>query len=203
MPPEAILFDLGGVIVPFDMTRGYAALERICNIPAAEIPRRILASDLVRRFETGAIEPREFVAQLSASLGLNASYEEFCRLWSCIFLPHELIPERAIATLAARHRLVLLSNTNALHFEMVAASYPALRHFHERALSYEVGWQKPAPEIYRAAIARAGCAPERCLFIDDLAVNVEAARREGLDAVQFLDWEALQPELAARGVVWE
>jgi len=199
---EAVIFDLGGVIVPFDMKRGYAALAPLCNFPAVEIPRRLAATDLVVRFETGGIEPREFVSALCTQLGLAVGYEEFCRLWSAIFLPDILIPESVFAAIGARHRLLLLSNTNALHFEMIAANYPVVRHFHEFVLSHEVGALKPAPEMYREAIRRAGCPPDRCLFIDDLAPNVEAARREGIDAVQFTGWEALQPMLAARGIAW-
>jgi len=200
---RTIIFDLGGVIVPFDMARGYAALERLSGCPAAEIPKRLAATDLVRRFETGGLEPREFVAQLSSHLGVNTSYEEFCSLWSCIFLPGTLVPEVAIEALHRRHRLLLLSNTNSLHFEMISASYPVLRHFDDVILSHEVGLLKPAPEIYAAAIARAGCFPGECLFIDDLAVNVKAARSAGIDALRFESWESLQPELRSRGIYWE
>jgi FMN phosphatase YigB (HAD superfamily) len=200
---RTLIFDLGGVLVPFDMSRGYAALERTCGCPAAEIPKRLGATDLVHRFETGRIGPRDFVAQISAQLGMRISYEEFCSLWSCIFLPHTLIPEHVIEGLHRGRRLLLLSNTNALHFDMIAATYPLLRHFDGFVLSHEVGLVKPAPEIYAAAVERARCAAHECLFIDDLQPNVEAARAAGLDAVRFENWEALQPELRARDISWE
>src|SRR5579885_201173 len=145
------------------MARGYAALERLSGCPAAEIPKRLAATDLVRRFETGGIEPRPFVAELSARLGLATSYEEFCSLWTCIFVPGTLVPEPVIEALHRNHRLLLLSNTNSLHFEMIAASYPVLRHFDDFILSYEVGLLKPAPELYAAAIERAGCPAGECL----------------------------------------
>ena len=199
---RAVLFDLGNTIVPFDFRRGYARMERLCRWPAAEIPKRLARTDLVQRFETGDLEPREFVRRLCADLGLTLTYAEFCELWSSIFLPDTLIPESLLASLAQRYRLLLVSNTNAIHFAMVRASYPLLGHFHEYVLSHEVGAAKPSPRIYGEAIARAGCAAGECFFVDDLPECVEGARREGMDAVRFESLSQLERDLRARGVVW-
>jgi HAD superfamily hydrolase (TIGR01509 family) len=74
-----------------------------------------------------------------------------------------------------------------------------LQQFHDYVLSYEVGAIKPSPLIYQEAIARAGCLPGECFFTDDALVNVEAARAEGIDAVQFQSLEQLRHELRKRG----
>jgi putative hydrolase of the HAD superfamily len=102
--------------------------------------------------------------------------------------------------LASRYRLLALSNTNPLHFAMVQEAYPLLRHFHGYVLSYQVGAAKPEAKIYREAIARAQCSPGECFFTDDMAVNIEAAREHGMDAVQFLSADQLDRELRARGL---
>ena len=154
------------------------------------------------RFETGLVEPREFVEQLSGILDIRVTYEEFCEIWSCIFLPHTLVPESILEGLRRRYRLLVLSNTNALHFAMVRQSYPILRHFDDFVLSYEVKAMKPAPAIYREAIARAQCRAEECFYTDDIAEYVEGARKEGIDAVQFVSGEQLERDLAARDIQW-
>ncbi|MFL5342400.1 MAG: HAD-IA family hydrolase, partial [Gemmataceae bacterium] len=46
----------------------------------------------------------------------------------------------------------------------------------------------------------AGCEPGRCLFIDDRADNIAAARRHGWRTVQYTDFDALVQELARLGV---
>ncbi len=199
---KAVIFDLGKVLIPFDFKRGYEAMEKLCGHKAAEIPARIGATDLVTRFETGLIEPEEFVGRLCALLDLPVAYDQFCEMWSCIFLPEPLLPEEWIESLRKRYRVLLMSNTNAIHFPMIRDRYPILRHFDEYVLSYEVKAMKPAPEIYREAIARAGCRPEECFFTDDIAAYVEGARRMGIDAVQFQSCDQLQHELKARGVEW-
>jgi len=200
---KAVIFDLGKVLIPFDFSRGYRAMEKFCDYPAAEIPRRIAATDLVHRFETGLVEPHDFVEQLSRMLDLRVTYEQFCEIWSSIFLPDTLVPDSLLAGIGERYRLLVLSNTNAIHFAMVRQNYPMLRYFHDLVLSYEVKAMKPSPAIYRVAIARAQCRPEECFYTDDIPAYVEGARREGIDAVQFESCAQLERELAAREIRWQ
>ena len=200
---QSVIFDLGKVIIPFDFKRGYERLEKVCPYPAAEIPRRIGSTDLVQRFETGLVEPRDFVEQLCRMLDLRIGYDQFCEIWSSVFLPDPLIPESLLQGLSQRYRLLLLSNTNAIHFHMVDQTYPLLRHFHDRVLSFEVRAMKPSPVIFREAIARARCRPQECFYTDDIAEYVTAARREGMDAVQFESRQQIERELVARGLRWE
>ena len=105
--------------------------------------------------------------------------------------------------LAAHYRLLLLSNTNAIHFEMLRASHPMLRHFHDLVLSYEVKAMKPRPEIFQAAIERAGCRAEECFYTDDIEAYVRAARSLGIDAVQFESAAQLGREFETRGIRWD
>jgi glucose-1-phosphatase len=189
------------VIVPFDFRRGYARLAPLCGIPVADIPGRIRATGLVERFESGQIEAKPFVAKLSDHLGLSISYEEFCEIWMSIFLPETLISEDLVETIAATHRLVVLSNTNPIHFDGVRERYPLLRHFNGFVLSHEVGAMKPSPIIYKRAIEVAGCAPEECFFTDDIQEYVDGAITMGIDAVQFQSAAQIREELRRRGVL--
>ena len=197
---KTILFDLGGVIVPLDFPRGFATLAPLTRFSAEELPERIGATDLVVRAETGQIQPEEFHQELSDLLGLETTFDEFRELWSSIFLPHTLVPESMLMSLARQYRLLLLSNTNAIHFAFIRERYGLLRHFEEFVLSYEVGVMKPESGIYKEAVSRAGCEANECLFIDDVEDNVEGAKRVGLNAVQFQGEEALREEFRARKI---
>lgn len=200
---KTVIFDLGRVIVPFEFRRGYAQIETLCGIPAAELPGRIAKTGLVPCFERGEIGPREFVRQFAESLNLQITYEQFCEIWCSIFMPETLVPEELLIGIRRRYRLLLLSNTNAIHFEMIRKSYPLLRHFNSLILSYEVGAMKPSPLIYQRAIEEAGCLAEECFFTDDMAEYVEGARRAGIDAVQFQSAAQIEEELKSRGVRWK
>ncbi len=200
---KTVIFDLGKTLVPFDFERGYRSLEEICGRRAADIAGRLRATDLVTSFETGLVEPEEFVRRFSACLEVDLDYARFCEIWSSIFFIHDpLIPESLLEALRRRYRLLLLSNTNAIHFTMLLESFPLLRHFDGYVLSYEVKAMKPAPEIYREAIARAGCRPEECFYTDDITAYVEGARRLGMRAVEFRSRERLEADMRAHGIEW-
>lgn len=198
---KTLIFDLGKVIVPFDLERGFSAFAKHGEKSPAEIAALIRDTDLLRRFESGEIEPKDFVRAMNDYLGTDASEDDFAKAWCSIFLPETLIPEPFLASLHERYRLLLLSNTNAIHFEMIVEAYPILRHFDEFILSYKVGAMKPSPLIYQAALAQAQCAPEECFFTDDIAEYAAGARAQGIQAVQFQNFEQLQQELRTLGVL--
>jgi glucose-1-phosphatase len=199
---KTIIFDLGKVIVPFDFKRGYDRLAPLCSLAPEQIPERLRGCDLVTRFESGQMEPREFVREIGSILGFEPDYDEFCDIWSCVFLPETLIPEKLVEALRRQYRIVLLSNTNAIHFEMIERTYPILRHFDAFVLSYRVGAMKPSPAIYEEAIRQAQCKPDECFFTDDIPAYVEGAKAAGIDAVQFESGEQIERELRRRGVAW-
>jgi putative hydrolase of the HAD superfamily len=200
---KTVIFDLGKVLIHFDFQPGYRSMEGLCPYSAAEIPQRIAPTGLMERFETGQLTPHAFFEEIRETLGLRVDYQGFLAIWNGIFA-QTLIPESLLAGLAARYRLLLLSNTNALHFEMLRERYHfVLRHFHGFILSHEVHAMKPSPAIYRAAIERAGCLPAECFYADDIAAFVEAGGAMGLDAVRFENLAQLELELTARGIRWE
>ena len=199
---RAIVFDLGKVLIPFEWQRGYDAFARASQQSAEEVRARIKETGLFDGFERGKVEPREVAERVSDVLGLSVTFDEFQKLWSSIFLPEAIVPEQMLERLRRNHRLLLLSNTDAIHFRWVKGRYPSLRHFDDFVLSFELGLRKPEPGIYEATISRAGCEAREIFFTDDRQDNVEGAIQAGIDAVQFLSVEQLVQELSARGVEW-
>jgi putative hydrolase of the HAD superfamily len=199
---KTVIFDLGNVIVPFDFRRGYERLSPVCGLEPVEIPKRIGSTDLVARYESGLVTSPDFVRELGTLLGFEMAVEEFAGIWSIIFDRETLIPDSLPEQIrAAGFRLLLLSNTNDLHFQFIEQNYSILRHFHEFILSYKVKAMKPRPEIFAEAIRVAGCEPSEIFFTDDVPAYVAGARKAGIDAVQFQSYGQIRGELAARGVV--
>jgi putative hydrolase of the HAD superfamily len=200
---QAIVFDLGKVIIPFDWQRGFAAFAEFSPYSPEEVRLRIKETGLFNPFERGRIAPQDLAREIGKALDLDVSLEKFCELWSSIFLPETIVPEDMLSRLrAAGYRLLLLSNTDAIHYRWVMEKYPIMRHFDHCVLSFDLGFRKPEPEIYAETIARAGCEADRIFFTDDLAENVEGARQAGIDAVQFQSVPQLERELHSRGVAW-
>lgn len=200
---KTVILDLGNVILAVDFRRCHDALAGVCSYPVNEIPKRIRSTGLVELFETGEASPDDFFREVSGILGMGVSYAQFWEIWSNIFAPEPIIPETMLEGLRRERRMLLLSNTNAMHFATFQQKHSLLlRHFHSCVLSYEIGALKPSPRIYHEAIVRAGCRAEECFFTDDTPAYVEGARQQGIDAVQFQSLEQLQQELRARAISW-
>ena len=185
MTIKAVLSDLGRVILHFDNHIFFRKLAGYSSLSYEEIAK--LAFDhgeLVRLFDGGRMIPREFYERVTGRVGARMDEEAFFSIYNDIFSP---IPGTLdiLRELKPRVRLVLLSNTDPMRFGLIKRRFPEILIFDEYVLSYEVGAIKPDPAIFEEAIRRAGCRPAEAVFIDDLAVNVEAAAELGIRGIVF------------------
>ena len=177
------LFDIGRVLLDFDFETSLARLLP----PGLEAPAARLAVLLENRdaFESGAIEPDAYIAWALEVLGSPATHDEFRHAWRDIFTPNELMWQEVRQLAAAGHRLILFSNTNAIHCPWAFEFYPDFALFHDAVLSFEVGAIKPEPPIYQHAIAAHQLDPATTLYIDDLAANIATGRAHGFRCFQY------------------
>ena len=200
MKIEVLLFDLGKVLINFDFQLGVSALHACCPLSRDEFERVLWDKVWVRRYERGEISTRDFHRYLCETAKLNLEVDEFCRIWSSVFLPELLISEELLAALRERYRLILVSNTNEAHVDFIRSNYRVFDYFDHRVLSFEVGSLKPDSKIFEHAIAAAARPPEALFFTDDREENVTAARRLGIHAHQFLSESRLVEALQGAGV---
>ncbi|MBM3793588.1 MAG: HAD family phosphatase [Acidobacteria bacterium] len=200
---KALIFDLGGVIVPIDFTQVYLRFEAHSGLTREEIRARLTDANLVMEFECGRLTETEFRGELNRRLGIALTHAEYQDSWNALFDPAAtagILPERFIADLAARYPVLALSNNNETHFNWVGPRYRHLNHMRHVILSHRFGQAKPGREIYDEAVRLAGCAPGECFFTDDGPAYVDAARAAGLDAELFTGEAALREHLSRRGI---
>jgi FMN phosphatase YigB (HAD superfamily) len=196
---DALLFDLGKVLVDFNFQTGVDALHACCSIPRDRF-EQVLWDAWIRRYESGEISTAEFHDHLCEAANLNMPLREFCRTWSSVFLPGLLVSEELLASLKRTYPLILVSNTNEAHIEFIRSNYRVLDYFDHQILSYEVGSLKPDCKIFEYAIQAAGLPPESLFFTDDREENILAARQLGMCAHQFSGEAKLIEALQAAGV---
>lgn len=200
---SVIVFDLGNVLLPFDYTPLYSALEQL----EAGLGSRFRAfymdhyTDIHRAYERGDISDDEFLRPLLEVLKHKIGREEFCYLFSRIFTVNEDVAA-LLPALKKHYRVVLLSNTSEIHRRYGWKDYPFFVHFEKLFLSHEVRAVKPEPAIYDAVTAYTGAPPEQHLFIDDVQAYVDGAKARGWDAVQFTGYDTLIKDLNERGIVY-
>ena len=202
MKPEqrpTVIFDLGGVLVSVDFMRACRRLEATGAASAADIYETIAKGEDKAAFDSGRLSPQQFAARLCAAVGARISYTEFAEIWCDIFAEQTEVT-RLLAPIAQKADLILLSNTDPLHFDYVRRGYDFLAKFGRTLLSYEVGHAKPARQIFeraKGAVAKGG----RMIYFDDVPEYVAAARACGLRAEQYVDADKLRRDLQRFGVL--
>ncbi|PIV24548.1 MAG: hypothetical protein COS40_01825 [Deltaproteobacteria bacterium CG03_land_8_20_14_0_80_45_14] len=200
---EVILFDLGNVILPFNHYQIAEKLSRFSQKKEFRDPSKIFPylfdfeKGAVNGYEVGRISSSEFFQSLKEFLQLSLSFEEFIPIWNDIFLENQEVSE-IILSQKGRWKLGLLSNTNPLHFDYILSKFPIVRVFDQWILSHEVGFKKPAVEIYQKAIEWASVEPKKILFIDDMKKHVEVAISLGMQGIHFTSASQLKEELCKK-----
>jgi len=194
-----IVFDLGNVILDFDHRIVTTRLAQLSTVSEKGIHDLIFGGNLESMYDRGKTSSRDFYQDVVKSLDIDVPFEEFRDIWTRIFTLKEDVCD-LIRTLKKRYRLILLSNTNEMHFDYAFGAFEILRAFDDYVLSYRVGARKPDPKVYLAALQRAGCQAGECIYIDDKEEYVWAARRLGIQAIVFRNARQLQRELRALNI---
>ncbi len=202
-PLEFLYFDLGKVLVDFDHEQAVRQLAELTGRSTDQVREVVFQSELQARYECGQLDTAEFCQRFRDATQTDDSDADICRAASDIFSLNQPVCSLVRRLNQSDIRIGILSNTCDAHWSHIVAKFPDLiQLFDPLILSYEVGAAKPDPKIYQAAIERAGVAPERIFFVDDLLANVQGALSSGLNAVHYVSCEQLQEDLAIRGV-WD
>lgn len=138
--------------------------------------RRWLRSSSVRAFESGTISFQQFVTAFFQEQPVSVSVEHFThafRQW-----PKRIGPgvESILHHLHQTYHLAILSNNNEVHWEIITKKWGLERYFQSMYSSHLLGKLKPDADIFEWVKKDLPYAPGEILFIDDNALNVEAAR---------------------------
>lgn len=198
---DALLFDLGRVVLDIDFNRTLACWAAHAGCEVAHLVDRFSRDEIYRRHETGEISDAEFFAALRASLGIGLSDAQLLEGWNAIFAGEMPGIAPLLARAAKRLPLYAFSNTNAAHVEHFSQAYAGvLGHFREMFLSSAIGLRKPDAAAYDHVVKAIGAPAARIVFFDDLAENIEGARARGLTAVHVTSSGDVAAALAELGI---
>lgn len=198
--PDAVLFDLGGVLMDFGGLRRLAELSGQAEDPS--LRSRWVASKWVQAFERGTCDAAAFAEGVVADWGLDlapaAFLDDFAR-WSAGPFAGSL---ELVRSLHGTVPMGCVSNTNPVHWQRHLDHWGIVQHFDWTFTSHELGMMKPDPAMFRHVIRTIGTSPDRLLFLDDSSEHVQAARALGMRAEQARGLrevrDALQWHLPAR-----
>lgn len=197
---KAIVFDLGNVLLPFDYRKIIDKLEQVESGLGKKFVGFYKSNyEIHRKFERGEFSDDEFTRIMLDVLDHKVTEEKFYEIYSKIFTVNEVLVA-ALPSLKKNYRLVLMSNTNAIHQKYGWGNYEFLKYFNKLVLSHEVGAVKPEKKIYAAVEAFTQKQPEEHFYADDVLEYVSAAKELGWDASQFVGNAKLFDEFKKRGI---
>jgi putative hydrolase of the HAD superfamily len=181
---DALLFDLGRVVIDFDLQRAFAGWAADAGCPPADLAGRFKMDETYRQHERGEIPDAAFFSELRQSLGIDITDEQFLAGWNGIFISEMLGVDALLKRAAKQLPLYAFSNTNAAHILHLTHRFDAIfGNFRHVFASSAIGLRKPEAAAYDHVVAAIGVPAQRIVFFDDLIENVEGARSRGLQAV--------------------
>ncbi|MGA7811096.1 HAD family hydrolase [Bradyrhizobium sp.] len=198
---DALLFDLGRVVLDIDFSRAIACWAGHAGLEHSDVATRFVIDEAYHHHEVGKISDPDFFDSLRRSLGVALTDAQLLEGWNAIFTGEMPDVADLLPRAARRMPLYAFSNTNPPHVAHFSVEYAdLLGHFREVYLSSTIGLRKPDPAAYDHVVKAIGVPASRIVFFDDLAENIEAARAFGLKAVHVRSSNDIADALSALGI---
>ena len=181
---DALLFDLGGVVLSIDFDRMFARWAYHAGEEPDTIRARFSFDASYARHERGEIGATEYFASLRSSLRINLSDAQFTDGWTAIYAGEILGVPQLLSSLKNQIPLYAFTNSNPTHMGVWANIYAeTLKNFRRVFVSSDIGVRKPEPEAFAKIATAIGVPLSRILFFDDTKENVDGAMAVGMQAV--------------------
>ncbi|MCB5198847.1 HAD family phosphatase [Loktanella sp. TSTF-M6] len=200
MPVEAVIFDIGNVLIEWQPERFYDA-------QIGEERRRAMFAALdLHGMNDGVDRGDNFLEAVTAFAAANPAWHAEIMMWHDNWaqmaspeIPHSIRLLHALR--AAGVPVFALSNFGIQTFAIAEKVYPFLNDFDRRYISGHMGVIKPDAEIYRRVEVDCGVDPAVLLFTDDRADNIAAAAERGWQTHLFDGPQAFADRLVSEGLL--
>jgi HAD superfamily hydrolase (TIGR01509 family) len=200
-PVDALLFDLGNVVIRIDFECVFARWAAHAGCHAALLRERFSHDRPYQRHERDEIDAATYFASLRSSLGVDLDDARLLDGWNAVFIEEMPGIRDLLEGVATKIPIYAFTNTNRAHAACYTEQFaPVLAHFRKVFASCEMGLRKPEAAAFAHIVKEIGVPAGRILFFDDTLGHVEAARVCGLRAVHVTSDETVRETVAALGL---
>lgn len=200
MTPEAVVFDIGNVLIEWQPERFYD--QRIGPERRREMFEAVDLHGINERADKG----EDFRSVVTDAAAAYPDFADEIMMWHDCWL--EMASPAIDGSVALMNRLrargvplFALSNFAVSTFEIAEGAYPFLGAFDARYISGHLGVTKPEADIYKRLEDGCGVAPGALLFTDDKPENIETAKARGWQVHLFDGPEGLAARLQSEGLI--
>ncbi len=200
---DAILFDVGNVLVQWDPRHLYRKL-----LPDEGAVETFLSEVCTLEWHFAHDQGVSFEANAAPLKKQHPAHAELIDLWGERYL--EMSPGEVPGISAVMDRVESaglafhgLTNMPSSIYPILTKAFAPVARLETVVVSGDEKVCKPDPEIFHLAVARMGTDPARTLYVDDSLVNAEAAENVGLIPHHFMSADRLAAHLGRLGVFGE
>jgi len=192
---NAIIFDLGGVILNIDYHRTILAFKKLGINNFDDIYTQAQQNHIFDKFETGQITPQEFREYVKSVANKSLSNQQIDNAWNAMLLDLPKYRIDLLNQLKKEYPIFLYSNTNAIHLKafknIIKQQYGdenlLENTFNKTYYSHLIGKRKPNTDGFKQIITENNLTPNKTLFIDDSQQHIEGANKIGLQTFWLKD----------------
>lgn len=200
-PIRFVYFDLGKVIVDFDVDKMCRQMADVAGVLPDDIRRVLYQEGLQRQYELGLLTTEGFYEEFCRRLQTRPDPEKLLEAACDIFTLNVQVVPIVCRLALVRFPIGLLSNTCEAHWLYLHRRYRGVMElFRTGCASYQCHAMKPDAQIFWRAAELAGCDPEEIFFVDDNPTNVNGAIAVGFRGMVYCGPRALAENLEGLGV---
>ncbi len=188
---KAIVFDLGGVIVPGNVSKWVNTLPK-------SHPTHLVFQEKSRQWNLGELSVEGFYGALSEITGRDAEVLKVT-LYDDLQMYFDVVD--IVRKLKKNYKIVLFTNNFAYNVEKYFEKLPLKDLFDEVVISSNHKMAKPDPLFYKKMLEIIKLKPEDVVFIDNTQINVDTGNSFGIKSLLFTDANILKQDLISLGIV--
>ena len=201
---KAICFDLDGVLFTSESFRNFMK-----NLPKEvndkeKVEYVLYKSPEMLKFKTGKITEKEFwdfaTEELKITVGLDNGGDDIYYYFRNNYNINKEVVDYVNKIRNAGYKTCICTNNFPTRIKALDDEWGFLDCFDIKVLSYEIGYMKPAKEIFQALIDKSGFLPEEIAYSDDDESKLSGAKELGINTFVYTDFETFTKKLEEMGV---
>lgn len=185
-----VVFDFGGVIADISRNQAVQAFLELGLKDADTRLDKYHQTGIFQELEEGKLSADAYREELGRLCGRELTEAETRRAWLGFFVGVDSRKLDYLLELRKNYRVYILSNTNpfvmswARSPEFSQAGKPLDDYCEKLYLSYQIGYTKPARQIFDFMVEDSSILPAETMFVDDGAANVGIGKELGFQTFQ-------------------
>ena len=191
---KVIIFDFGGVITESPM-KGFRRLEKNISLESGSISKVVMNNpndNAWAKCERGEIEIHQFINEFEEEADILGYKIDMTMVLKELYGEIRPAMVSKIKELKKDYKVVCLTNvllgvSSLTPNKRILQVDNVLKNFSNIYESCSLGMRKPEERIYKYLLKDLEITPEKCVFLDDLGINLKTARRIGIHTIKVSD----------------